>query len=61
MPDLEETSTEHKANIRGLAAAFDQGQAPGASLHELKQAGADKLTIRTTSPQRTSNKFNARA
>lgn len=50
-PDLEQT--ELKADISGMRRAFEQGQAPGASLHELRQTGASSFTIRTASPQRT--------
>jgi hypothetical protein len=50
LPDMEET--EVKADMAGLRRAFEQGQAPGASLHELRQTGAS-FKIRGASPQRT--------
>ena len=45
---------ELKASIASFRDAFEQGQAPGASLHELNQAGGS-FKIRTTSPKRTAH------
>jgi hypothetical protein len=50
MPDLEET--EHSTSVSGFRAAFEQGQAPGASMEELRQSGR-KVTTRAASPRRT--------
>ena len=51
LPDLEETEVTLGASVRGMAGAFNEGQAPGASLHEMKDAGGS-IRVRTKSPAR---------